>query len=166
MKKKKKKLGFKEVVSSKKVLSIIFFLLLILVIVLIILCVIKTKNDKYVAANIVIPVFEENTNFEFSLDAKSLSELNEYIFKIVNYRKNKINKDKIKYQIEVVNNTDSLLEVKIDDQGKNLMTNQQDSIFDEVTLSNEEKESIYYYVKLKDIKNLKKDDLIYIRVFN
>ena len=122
MKKKKKK-------QNTKLLMVVFIMLLILVITLVILCIIKNNEaDKNKYANMVIPVYELNTDYEFNINAKTLSEVNEYVFKIVNYKKNEINKEEIPYTIEIKNNTNSIIKVTKDNSNKDLMKNQKSTI--------------------------------------
>ena len=153
--------------NSNKKLYIIFFSLLVIVIGLLIGCIIKNNEaDKNKYANMIIPIYETGSNFEFSINAKLLSEASKYTFKIVNYRKNKINKENISYQIEVKNNTNSKVHVYIDNSKKDLIKKQKTTIFDKKTLDSSKKEDIYYTVKISSYKDLKSDDMIYIRVFN
>ena len=103
-KKKSKKKTTEDLLNSTKRLTIVFVLLLILVIFLLVVCVIKYKESKENEfANMVIPVYETNTNYEFNINAKILNEVDGYTFKIVNYKKDEINKEEIPYKIEVKN---------------------------------------------------------------
>ncbi len=165
--KKKNKKTTKDLLNSTKRLMIVFILLLILVMFLFVLCVIKYKESKENEfANMIIPVYELNTNYEFSINAKILSEVDEYTFKIVNYKKKEINKEEIPYKIEIKNNTKSTIKVTKNDDKKDLMNNEKETIIDEVTLKKEEKENIYYHIKITKSKDLTKDDLIYVKIMN
>ncbi len=165
--KKKKKKTFKDIMNSTKTLTIIFLLLLVLVIFLIVLCVIKNKEaDENKFANMVIPVYELNTDYEFSINAKTLSETNEYVFKITNYKKDEINKEEIPFKIEIKNDTNSTIKVTKDDSKKNLMKKQKLTTLKEEKLKKEEKENIYYHVKVIKNNGLTRDDLIYIKIKN
>jgi len=160
MRKKKKE-------KAKKSQIIVFILLLVLVITLFIVCIIKNREvdlNKY--ANMVIPIYEEDTNFEFNINAKVLSEVDEYTFKIVNYRKDKLNEKELNYRIEVNNDTDSIIKVYIDGDDKDLMIDQKQTIFEDRKLSNKEKENIYYHVKMTKKGKLTNKDLIYIKISN
>ena len=114
----------------------------------------------------VIPVYEVNTDYEFSINAKILSEVDEYVFKIVNYKNKEINKEEIPYKIEIKNDTNSIIKVTKDDSKKDLMKNQKETIIDENTLKKDTKENIYYHVKITKINDISKDDLIYIKIVN
>lgn len=164
MKKKNQK---KNILQSTKTLTILFIGLLALVIFLLVLCIIKNNeanNNQY--ANMVIPVYELNTDYDFSINAKILSEVDEYVFKVTNYKENKINKEKIPYKVEIKNETDSIITITKDSSKKNLMKDQKSTILDEITLGTKEKENIYYHIKVTKKGSLKKDDLIYIKISN
>ena len=114
----------------------------------------------------VIPIYEVNTDYEFSINAKVLSEIDNYTFKIVNYKKNKINAEEMSYKIEIKNNTNSIIKVTKNDSNKDLMKEQEESIIDENTLKKDTKDNIYYHVKITKTKDISKDDLIYIKITN
>lgn len=167
MKKKTKKKNIQDLLNSVKTLTIVFILLLILVISLLVLCVIKYKESKENAfANMVIPVYETDTNYEFNINAKILSEVEEYTFKIVNYRKKELNKEELPYKIEIKNDTNSVIKVTKNDSKKDLMKDQKETIIDENTLKTDKKENIYYHIKITKSNDLTKDDLIYIKITN
>ena len=165
--KKKNKKTTEDLLNSTKKLMIVFILLFVLVIFLFVLCVIKYKESKENEfANIVIPVYELNTNYEFNINAKILSEVDEYTFKIVNYKNKEINKEEIPYKIEIKNNTKSTIKVTRNDAKKDLMNKQKEKIIDEETLKKDEKENIYYHIKITKANDLTKDDLIYVKIMN
>lgn len=165
--KKKNKKTTEDLLNSTKKLMIVFILLFVLVIFLFVLCVIKYKESKENEfANIVIPVYELNTNYEFNINAKILSEVDEYTFKIVNYKNKEINKEEIPYKIEIKNNTKSTIKVTKNDAKKDLMNKQKEKIIDEETLKKDEKENIYYHIKITKANDLTKDDLIYVKIMN
>lgn len=167
MKKKNKKKNVQDLLNSVKTLTIVFVLLLVLVISLLVLCVIKYKESRENAfANMVIPVYETDTNYEFNINAKILSEVDEYTFKIVNYRKKELNKEEMPYKIEIKNDTNSVIKVTKNDSKKDLMKNQKETIIDENTLKTDKKENIYYHIKITKSNDLTKDDLIYIKITN
>ena len=167
MKKKNKKKNVQDLLNSVKTLTIVFVLLLVLVISLLVLCVIKYKESRENAfANMVIPVYETDTNYEFNINAKILSEVDEYTFKIVNYRKKELNKEEMPYKIEIKNDTNSVIKVTKNDSKKDLMKDQKATIIDENTLKTDKKENIYYHIKIAKSNDLTKDDLIYIKITN
>lgn len=165
--KKKEKKTAKDLLQSVKTLTMVFVLLLILVIILFVLCVVKYKESKENEfANMVIPVYELNTDYEFNINAKTLSEVNEYVLKITNYKKKDINKEEIPYKLTISNDTDAVIKVTKGDSKKNLMNNQKETIVDNHTLKKDEKESIYYHIKVTKSNDLKRNDLIYIKIEN
>lgn len=165
--KKKKKKTTADLLNSTKKLMIVFILLLVLVIFLFILCVVKyNESKKNEFANMTIPVYELDTNYEFSINAKILSEVNEYTFKIVNYKKNEINKEKIPYKVEIRNNTESTIKVTKDDSKKDLMNKEKEKIIDAATLEKNKKQNIYYHIKITKSNDLTKEDLIYVKIIN
>jgi hypothetical protein len=165
--KKKKKKNKDDLLKSVKTLTVVFVMLLVLVIFLLVLCIIKYKeSQENKFANMVIPVYELDTNYEFNINAKTLSEVNEYVFKIVNYKKNDINKEEIPYKIEITNNTNSTIKVTKDDNNKNLMKNQKETIIEEKPLIKDKKQGIYYHIKITKSRDLTKEDLIYIKITN
>ena len=95
MKKETKKSTKKQSINQEKVLAIAFVVLAILVIVLLIIA-LKQKNERKAKyeSHITIPVLEENTKSNISINLKEFKEenTNEYIFIVSNYREDKINK--------------------------------------------------------------------------
>lgn len=162
-----KKEKTQELLNTTKKLMVVFIILLLLVIFLFVLCVIKyNESKKNEFANMVIPVYELNTNYEFNINAKILSEVDGYTIKIVNYKKNDINKEEIPYRIEIKNDTNSTIKVTKGDSNKNLMKNQKETTLDEIKLKKDKKEDIYYHIKITKSNDLKKDDLIYVKIVN
>lgn len=167
MKKKKKKKTIKNLLDSTKTLTILFIGLLVLVILLVVLCVIKNNEaNKNKYANMVIPVYELNTDYEFSINAKTLSEVGKYVFKITNYKKDEINKEEIPYTIEIKNETDSTIKVTKDNSKKDLMKDQKSTKLEKITLKKDKKDDIYYYIKIDKKGSLTNEDLIYIKISN
>lgn len=167
MKKKTKKKTFKDIINSTKTLTILFVLLLILVIFLTVLCVIKNKEaDENEFANMVIPVYELNTDYEFSINAKTLSEVDEYVFKIVNYKKDEINKEELPFQVEINNDTNSIIKVTKDNGKKDLMKQQKQTVLKKEILKKDEKDSVYYHIKITKNNELNRKDLIYVKIKN
>ena len=167
MPKKKEKKTIQDLLKSTQTLLIVFVALLILVITLLVLCVVKykeSKNDGF--ANMVVPIYETNTNYEFSINAKILSETDEYIIKVTNFRKDQINKEEFSYKIEINNETNSTIKVTKDDSKKDLMKDQANTVIEGRTLKKDKKDSVYYHVKITNYKDLSQDDSIYIKIVN
>ena len=167
MNKVKKKINFKEFINTPEFLVVIFVLLLVLVVVLTVLCIIKDKEtDRNAFANIVIPVYELNSDYEFSINAKTLAETDEYIFKIVNYKKNNVNEEEIPYTVEIKNETNATIKVTMNKSKKDLMKKQKLTVLKKKVLKANEKEDIYYHVKVTKSKDLTNKDLINITIKN
>ena len=163
-KKKKKKTSIKDFFKSTKFLTIIFILLIILVSILVVLCVIKSKDaDTKGFANISLALVEDNKPLDFSINALTLSQTDEYIFKITNYKGNKVNKKEKEYKVIIENNTDCIISVTINDLDENVMKNQESTELID-TLKANKKEAVYYHVKVKSAGDLKDMDLINVRV--
>lgn len=162
--KKKNKFSFKEFINSTKFLTVVFVLLIILVIVLSILCYIKTEKDKkYKPSDISIPVLKSDTESGFGINAAALVYSKEYVFKITNYNKKEINKKKTDYKITIINNNDCVVKVTKDDSDIDLMKDQKETIITG-SLNSEEKEEIYYHVKITSHGDLDGKDLISVEI--
>lgn len=163
-KKIKNKFSFKELINSTKFLTVVFILLIILVIVLSVLCYIKTeKEKKYKPSDISIPVLSSNTQSGFGINAATLAYSKEYVFKITNYNKKEINKEKTDYKITIINRNDCVVKITKDDSDVDLMKNQEETIITG-SLNSEEKEEIYYHVKITSFGELEGKDLISVEI--
>ena len=161
---KKKKGSIKDFLKSTKFLAIIFILLLILVSVLVVLCVIRSNESETKGfANISLALVDDNKPMDFSINALTLSQTDEYIFKITNYKGDKVNKKEKEYKVIIENNTDCIISVTINDLEENVMKNQNSTELID-TLKANKKEAVYYHVKVKSSGNLKDMDLINVRV--
>ena len=67
-------------------------------------------------ANISIPIIKEDSRFAFNINALNLSQTDEYVFKIVNYRDDNINTEDFSYNITIINPKNAVLvpNIKID----------------------------------------------------
>ena len=109
---KKKERTLKEYCTSMPVLWTVFILLLILVIVLTVIAYKKDKEEKKnIRANIVIPLLKKDDSFHFNINALALSMSKEYVFKITNYKDDKINDEELKYTIKITNTTSANLKL-------------------------------------------------------
>lgn len=152
--------------DSLIILKIAFYLLVILVIVLAIVVIKKkqeTKND--LKANIVIPIVDKEDEAPFSINLRALNaSKKEYIFKIVNYSGNKINSEDLKFVIDVQNTTDTKIEMTKYDSKDNLLVDQEEQTIEGTKVPKDEKEDIYYVVKITKAGTLGKDDYVNIKV--
>ena len=81
---------------------IIFIVLLIVVIALGVLIFQKSKMESNnETANISIPIIKEDSRFAFNINALNLSQTDEYVFKVVNYRDDDINTEDFSYNITI-----------------------------------------------------------------
>ena len=160
---KKKK---KQIISSDKILLIVFCGLLVTVIVLLGLVLYK-KHEKEAnpPANIVIPIYKDFTSYHFSVSALGLSQKDNYIFKITNYRGKKINQNDINYEIKVENSTDSVIKITKNNKEKDLMKDNKNSIIDGKITSNKKVEDSYR-ITMSSHKKLKDKDFIRIEISN
>ena len=157
--KKKKKKGkqkektwkdkVREFFSSTLFLSIVFIILLIIVIFLMVLVHQKRSNEK-----------QEN----ISISAVDLKKSNKYTFKVVNYMKDIVSEEDISYTITIQNPTDSVITLMRNDEEKNLMKSQKETILENETLSSKEEDEVFYYVRFKKVGKLKNSDLITIHI--
>lgn len=140
MKKNSKKMNFSK---QEKVLAITFILLLFLVIVLSVF-VVHMKNDvSNKKASIVIPILEEGTGSELSLDVEQLDKNkdNEYVFKISNYKNEYVNKRKLKYTIKIEKTDNISVQLFKNNEDNNLLANQ--VLIENELPYNNKKEDVY-----------------------
>lgn len=163
-KKNKKKFSLKELINSTKFLTVVFVLLVILVIVLSVLCYIKNEEEKnYKPSDISIPVLKSNSESSFSINASLLAYSKEYVFKVTNYNKKDINKDKTDYKITISNTNDCVIKVTKNDSKTDLMKDQKETVINGKFDSDEKKE-VYYHVKVTSYGNLEGENLINIKI--
>lgn len=154
--KKETKTIKEKILNKNNLLYVLFFGLLILVIILGINVYNAAKKDEQ-TANIVIPITEKGSESELKIDLKELSKEKEYSIKVTNYRGNNINKDKIDYTITIENESKAYIKVTKDEDKTNLITDQEATRIEGVSLKGEEEDSSIYHFSVID-KNLVKDD--------
>ena len=163
-KKNKSKFNIKQLFNSTKFLLLVFVLLLILVITLVVLCIGKEKEaSENGFANISFSLNKLKLPVEFNINASTLAQTDEYIFKVTNFNGKKVSNKEIKYTVIVENNTNSSISITVNDMDDNLMTNQKYTKFTD-TLKKDKKEAVYYHVKTTSAGNLDSKDLINIRI--
>lgn len=163
-KNKNKKKNFKEFFKSTKFLTIIFILLIVLVSILVVLCVIRSDEAKENGfANMRFDLVGDNKPIDFGINALTLSQTDEYIFKVTNFKGNKINKKEKKYTVTIENETDCVISVTVNDLDQDVMTNQESTILTD-TLKGKEKEAVYFHVKVKSAGELNDKDLIKVQI--
>ena len=154
---------FKNFITNEKTLLGILIILAIIVLVLFIKILnVKKENSNKVAANIIIPIIEENQVIPFNIDAYNLAKNEEeYVIKVTNYSGSNIAKKDYNYKIEVSNYSNSDIIITKDNEKDNLIS---DNNIIEGTLKKRKKETTYYHVKIKENKGIKEKELIGIRV--
>ncbi len=161
-----KKISKKEQFDSTNILKIIFAILVVVVIVLSIV-VIKKKNElkNELKANIVVPIVNKAEEAPFNINLRALNASSEtYIFKVTNYSNNTVNKENLHYYIDVQNTTDTKIELTKHGSNVNLLKGQEQETIDCGEVPKDEKESIYYEVKIVTPGKLTKDDYINVKV--
>lgn len=98
-----KKPRLKKMDKQDKTLLGTFIVLTIVVIVLASIAISQKNSQKNKKVNITIPVLEEQTQNEISVDLSGMKpgENKKYIFKVSNYKQEEINKHKINYEIAI-----------------------------------------------------------------
>ena len=162
----KKKKTFKEVITSTKFLSIVFILLLMLVVFLSVMAysMREANKDLKYKPKITLPLVQENDELGFSINALELAESKEYVFKITNYKKDKVIAVSIPYTLKIENGTDSIIEVYENSSKKDLMQNKRSLVLDNQEMPSETTKDIYYHVKMKKKGTLHAQDMINIVV--
>lgn len=156
----------KEKKESLQGLKIVFFLLIVLVIVLGILIYFKeVRKQEKVSANIVIPILEGSSEYEFGIDTLALSKEKEreYIFKITNYSKGKMLSENTHYYIDVENHTNHKIALKRNNEEEDLMQGENIMVL-ESSFSNNKKEEVLYHLYLTSVAEVKSDEFIYVRI--
>jgi len=157
---------FKEIITSTKFLSVVFILLLMLVVFLSVMAysMRETNKDLKYKPKITLPLVQENDELGFSINALELAESKEYVFKITNYKKDKVIAVNIPYTLKIENGTDSIIEVYEDNSKKDLMQNQRSLVLDNQEMPSKTTKDIYYHVKMKKKGTLHAQDMINIVV--
>ena len=153
----------KSFISSYAFLYTTFGLLFVIVIVLGIMVYIKSGEPAEHKGDIVFSIMEKDTNNYLDMELSSLVG-KEYVLKVTNFRKNKLNKDGATYKITVTNGSEAEIEILKNDSGKNLMTNQEQTVIEGEKLSTKDRESIAYYFRIKNEDKVKKGDVMRIEV--
>lgn len=156
----------KEKIDSLLILKVVFALLVVAVIVLSIMVVkVKQEHKNDIKSNIVIPIVNKESEAPFSVNLRALnSGNNEYIFKITNYNSNKINQEDLNYYIDVQNTTDTEITLTRYDSTENLFLNKPETTIEGGKVSKDEKQDLYYVVKIMTPGKLTKDDYVNIKV--
>ena len=154
MKKESKKNIKKQAINQEKVLAIVFVALSILVIILLIIA-LKQKNARQVKdeSHITIPVLEENTKSNISINLKEFKEedTNEYVFIVSNYREDKINKNELEYDLKITNSDNIEIKLYKNENTTNLIEKELE-VEDNTLIKNKKQEDVYKLVITKNDK--------------
>lgn len=153
--------------TSEKVLLITFLILLIVVLILgIKVFDLKNKNTNKIKANLVIPILEEKSMNEFSIDISKLKlgEVKEYIFKINNYKDKLVNSKELDYTIRVTKPASVDLKLYKDDNNTNLFSPEKTTEEFAVKLPKENKKSDLYRLIIKVNKKVSKNERVFIKI--
>ena len=146
---------------SLLIMKIVFFALIVLICVLLVAVINKKKEQsKELVAKMTFPVIEEESKMPFSIDLTEVKENDEYIFKVTNYRNDKVIDKDINYTITVINNTDSKIKLYRGKSNVDLMKDQKNTEITDLKVYKNEKEDVYFRVVFDDLKNVKEKDMI------
>lgn len=155
----------KQTINQEKVLAIAFVLLAILVIILLIVA-LKQKNERKARneSHITVPVLEENTTSNISINLKEFKEenTNEYVFIVSNYRQDKINKKELEYDINITNSDNIDIKLYKNDDTTNILDEDLE-VEDNILVKNKKQEDIYKLVITKNDK-IKDSSVINIEI--
>lgn len=155
----------KQTINQEKVLAIAFVLLAILVIILLIVA-LKQKNERKARneSHITVPVLEENTTSNISINLKEFKEenTNEYVFIVSNYRQDKINKKELEYVINITNSDNIDIKLYKNDDTTNILDEDLE-VEDNILVKNKKQEDIYKLVITKNDK-IKDSSVINIEI--
>lgn len=155
----------KQTINQEKVLAIIFVALAILVIILLIVA-LKQKNERKARneSHITVPVLEENTTSNISINLKEFKEenTNEYVFIVSNYRQDKINKKELEYDINITNSDNIDIKLYKNDDTTNILDEDLE-VEDNILVKNKKQEDIYKLVITKNDK-IKDSSVINIEI--
>lgn len=158
-----KKLDYKKVVTNEKFLLGVFILLAIFVCILGCLVIRETNKTRVIdKTNMVLPMVEENAKNTVKIDAFGLTKERFYVIKVTNYRDKLINKEEIKYTLDVENDTKATIKVTKNEDETNLIKNNKKTVITGQELIKGKKQEDYYYVSIVHDGGVVKGDMIEI----
>ncbi len=166
----KKVVAKKEVEETKKVtidqekaLAVTLIILAIIVVILLVIALVqKSSNKTKEQSHITIPVLEENVESRISINLSELSESNEYVFIVSNYKDKDINKKVIDYDIEITNNDNVRVEIYKNDIKNTVIDNDYEVEGNKLT-KNKKQEDVYKLV-ITDTKNIKENSELIVEI--
>lgn len=150
----------KKLVLGDVVLLIIFGGLIALIISLILTVAKNEKEPQNVFADLIVPVIEEKSYNEFSINLAEIKD-NKYIIKVTNYRKeNIINIKEVSYNLEVINKENVEIELYKNEIKDNLISKNNSVLIEKNMLkASKKQEDVYKIVVVDDKKLTSKDTL-------
>lgn len=162
---KNKKNLKKKLLTTENILAVIFGILLVVVIVLSIIVFNKSHENKdSVKANLVVPIFQTESEENIGLILSALAEEDEYILKITNYKDDKVIAEKVDYKLVIENDSDSIIKVTKNKSNNDLMKNQKSTIIDNQELKGKEKEENYYHFSITKSGKIKSNEKVNIKI--
>lgn len=147
------------------ILNVVFFSLIVLVIVLFIMVFNKKSEMKNtLVADMIFPVIEENAIIPFSVSLNNVSEDKEYIFKVTNYRGDKVNDSEINYKIIIENPSGAKIKVFRGKGNNDLMVDQKHTEIDDLKMYKDVKEDVYFRISFDNLEAVKDKEMISISI--
>lgn len=161
----KKKKTKKEYTKQDKVLFATFIGLIILVAVLGVVALNMKNLTKNESSDIVIPVLEENSESEISVEVSDMQQgdTKEYIFVVSNYKGSTLLDSKITYDVDITPTESTSVEVYKNDSSDNLIT-ETDLLIENNQFENNKKTEDSYKVIIKAKNNPKEQEKITIKI--
>ncbi len=168
--KKNKKFNLKKLDKQDKALLGTLVSLLILVAVLGIVAL--NMKEGIEEANITIPILEEASRNEISVDLADMKagDTKEYVFNVTNFRDNDVNKKKVTYEIEVINAPCATITIKKNENSKtdfqtHTIKNENTKLTDN-KLPKNQKTTDTYHMTIKAIETPSKGEKITLKINN
>lgn len=165
MTKKVKKSKSKEYNKQDKILLYTFIGLIALVLVLGVVALNVDKIHKNNETDIVIPIIEESSENQWSIDVSNMEKGEEknYIFSVRNYKDKKVLESGISYSIEISSSENITISVYKNNSSKNLITSD-DMIIENNVFEKEGKTEDTYKVVIKAKTSPKKGEQLTIKI--
>lgn len=156
--------------KNKLKIEYIMLAIFIILTVVVIFLGVKIYNQQKISSkentDLVIPILDDNANYDLSIDLNEVPKDEEYTFKISNYRNDIINTKKINYKLKVTNKNKVKIEIYKNDSKKNLALDSEEYFIEDNELYSKKKKEETFRIVLKDTKKLTKDDIINLKITN
>lgn len=165
---KKKKLNKKNngifSVISKYYLYFIFIALLLFVVYLSIRVYKASITYKKNNGDIVVSLNDKRRESKIGLDLKELSKKKDYAIKITNYMGDNINKNDYKYNISIITESGTKIEVWKNSDKENSITGKKNIKIENVLLKGNKKQNNIYHIAVLDKKKIKNNEKLYVNI--